>query len=167
MSKKADKWVRWYYEVVADTGAPALDPVDSQGRVFDDLCKACDFKHRHWSDDKKHWVCGHCGVLWGYHDVTMFKGEIETQRRPGGSEHRLSRRIDVGTQFSQFTQDPKMRWEARLYVANCLGFSIRHLTANGRKTWGQGFVWNYRQVREAIILGRLEWTKRMASIGLA
>jgi len=96
----------------------------------------------------------------------MFKGEVKTSLRAGGSEHRMSRRVDIGTQFSQFTTDPKYRWESRLYTANCLGFTIRELNEKGRETWGQGFQWSYRQVREAIMRGRLEWARRMELIGL-
>ncbi len=121
-------WIRYYYDRKESIGAPALNIIDSEGRIYDSRCSKCKGKARHQKDEG-YWVCGHCGEVWEFHDVVIFKGKrAKTPPRPHGFDRQLGRMFDIGRLISRFLADPDYRWDARLYIGQvACGYSQREL----------------------------------------
>lgn len=171
-----DGLIRWYYETVADCGAPGLDIVDSRGRVYGKKCEHCPSVHRHSKKDGE-WVCGRCGADWPYDDRFLLKGEVSRQARvrgdrvssvpqrsAGGSERRISRRVDIGVLLDAFMRE--CRPGARYYVSNALGYSIRELAAEAHLAWAGYPELSRSEIGRLIGAARLEWSTRVEVAGL-
>lgn len=151
-----DELVRWYYRMRDSFGAPALNPVDSTGRVYAPRCY-CGSRTRHCRSDGE-WVCGHCGQAWGYVDRHIFKGEVQKSIRPDTFERRHARWIDVGVQLYNFLNDVTWRRDARLFVAYAMGFTLIQL---------EDFVpIKKSQISDRIIAARREFSDRLATAGI-
>lgn len=177
-----DGLIRWYYTVGEDLGAPGIDYVKSRGRVYLKVCGStskesrrrrgnvqgpCPSKLRHLTAEGEY-VCGRCGAVWRYRDRFALRGEVQESVRSGSFEDAKSRWVDVGVQLAQFLEDPGFRWESRLYVANVCGHSVRDLVKYG-PTWfpEANFPWHRDGVHKRVVVGREEWTRRLAVAEIA
>jgi hypothetical protein len=164
-----DGFIRYYYESESE-GAPGLDPIDSTGRVYAEKCGACPSRTKNPLNIGGY-ACGRCGADWPFEDRFVLKGIVSRQVKvrgkrvsnvpspsPGGSERRISRRVDVGVLLAHFTTNPRWRSSAGYYIANVLGYSVRELaekTGASRSAVGR---W--------ISVARVEWSSRLEAAGL-
>lgn len=161
-----DGTIRWYYRQRDSFGAPAMNFVDSTGRMYAESCADCGYKIRHCRDDTV-WVCGSCGQTWGFVDRHIFKGEVQKSIRTDTFERINARWIDVGTQIHHFTNDPLWRWDARLYVLHALGFSLRELAAQGPNFLpSRPGAWGKSVLGDRIVSARGEFSGRLKSVGI-
>lgn len=143
--KRADRWLRaLVYDIENPPGAPALDPVDSEGRYYLKRCKAiikgkqCPSKLRH-PTKSGFYVCGRCGAIWPFHDRYMMKSAVQRSRNIGAAESWFIGRIRTDTPthgrlrdiFWALNEDENLHWAWRIYVAVASGVvSIREFAAN-------------------------------------
>jgi hypothetical protein len=161
-----DATVRWYYRMRDSFGAPAMNFVDSTGRMYAETCADCGYKIRHCRDDTV-WVCGRCGLTWGYVDRHIFKGEVQKSIRTDTFERVNARWIDVGTQIHYFLEDPLWKWDARIYILNALGFSMRQIAADGPKMFpAVKGSWDKMIVCRRIVAARGEFFGRLKNAGI-
>lgn len=147
-------------------GAPALNFVDSTGRVYAESCGECKAEIRHCRGDGS-WVCGRCGALWGYMDRHIFKGEVQKSIRTDTFERLNARWIDVGTQIHRLINDPLWKWDAKLYIANVMGFSVRQLMKDGPRMFPtRPGAWGKSVVHDRIVAARGEFFGRLRDAGI-
>lgn len=155
----AKGWLVWYYRVKDSHGAPAFSFIDSTGRLYAKECSKCRNRHRHARKDNS-WACGHCGQDWPYEDRYILKGEIQRSARFDGMEMRNARQFDVGRIVHRLLIDH--REPGHLYVANCMGVSIRRLADAGAEFWPTwGFSWKRSSVHNAIQRGAQLWEESL------
>jgi len=158
----ADGLIRWYYAALEDLGAPGLDPVKSEGRVWAQRCGAERCRSTKWHFTAKgERVCGHCGTPWRYRTRYMLRGEVQESTH-NRAELAHARLLDVGSLLQRFLSDEHWRWSSRLYVAAARGATHRSLVAEGAVRYPEApFRWTIRQVQNRISEGRGEWTRRL------
>jgi len=172
-----DGFIRWYYEE-SEKGAPGLDPVDSMGRVYAERCPECPSRRKHPTRTGGY-ACGSCGADWPYEDRFILKGVVSTQVRvrgnrvtnipspsAGGSERRISRRVDVGVLLASLLSDPQWKRAARYYVSNALGYSVRQLAEECHFHWPGFPAVSRSSVGRMIVMARAEWTRRLENAGM-
>jgi len=170
-----DSLIRWYYAAREDIGAPGLDPVKSEGRVWARVCGAERLRGGRGSCRSAKWhftangerVCGHCGAAWRYRTRYMLRGEVqETVRNVAELAH--ARLVDIGSLLQLFLRDERWRWTSLIYVAAARGASHRSLVAEGAATYPEApFQWTIRQVQNRIAQGRAEWARRLTRAGIS
>ncbi len=167
----SDGWIRWYYQTRDSFGAPALDFVDSTGRMFVKKCEhtlegrsgeVCGSKVRNMKPDGN-WICGNfkCAKPWAYEDVYIFKGEVQKSVRVHTFDTTNARYFDVAHQLYGFMTDDQWRWGAKLYVAHALGWSERRLAVEFPLAFPDAPVIRKSQVHNRIVQARLEWEIRL------
>lgn len=160
-----DGWIWWYYKTRDSFAAPALNYVDSTGRIYRKRCRQCKGRKRHGTKGGD-WVCGHCGADWPYVDRHIFKGEVQKSRRIYDFGHRHARYFDVARVLREFIDDQEWKWAARLYVANVMGYSLRRLAEGFRQTYPDAPHFEKTKITEKISEARKEWQRRLQSIGV-
>jgi len=173
-----DGWIRWYYTTLDDAGAPGLDIVESRGRVYKKRCAVCPSRTKHSTKDGGY-KCGRCGADWPFDERLRLKGEISCsarvrgnrvvnvpQRSAGGSERRISRRVDVGVLLARFLADPAWRQRGRYYVANTLGHPLRALELEAHVAWAGFAPASRSSIGRMVAEARVEWSIRLEVAGL-
>lgn len=133
-----DGWIKWYYER-RDAGAPAMNIVDSEGRVYRAKCLKCPSTIRHPTREGGY-ACGRCGAAWPYDDVFLLKGQITKsakvrgkrvssvpQRAADESERRYATLVQVGTVLHRLLSNRNTAVAMRLYVLNAMGMSVAEI----------------------------------------
>ncbi len=164
-STNPDTILREWISVVEDTGAPALNMVDSEGRLYAKKCGECASKTRHYSSMRHIWVCGQCGYAWDYRDGFLLKGAVQRSRKAGGHENwLLSTRIDYGILLDGWYNEPQWSWEVLIYAGYCVGMSPDDITKEmtmefpqAPGPWGRASI--YRRVQRA----RSEFIRRLTA----
>lgn len=151
-------YVRWRSSI----GAPGVDPVESEGLVYDKKCSACPSKLRHVTASGPY-VCGHCGEPWGATLTVRLRGTFQENRTPGPPT-RHDRWIDVGVVVAQYMIDAPM--PARVVLERAvLDRSQRELA--GLLSEETGEPWSIRRIRETDEEGRQELLRRFADRGVS
>lgn len=173
--KRAEDWIRWYFAKREDSGAPAVDLVASRGWVYAQVCGAkhpngtlCGSTTRH-STRNGFYVCGVCGSLWPFTERYSLKGEVQTSPRADHFETAISRLVDVGRVYTDFIEDRKWKWKARVFVAHALGWSDSEILDEGPVAFrgaGAAIRWTPWGVRTARRDARIEWLRRLQTIGI-
>ncbi len=167
----ADQYVRFYYRTRDSFGAPALDFVDSTGRMFAKKCErelegkpgeVCGSKNRTMNPDGN-WICGNhrCGKLWAYVDAYLFKGEVQTSTRIHTFDGSYGMYFDVARVLYHFLNTQQWRWSGRLYVAYVMGWTMRRLVDDFRKFYPKSPPVRLTQTHDRIGQARLEWEIRL------
>ncbi len=156
-----DGWIIWYYRTRDSFGAPGLNFVDSEGRVFGPKCGHCPSKIRHSTAEGRA-VCGKCGASWPYVDRFILKGEVQRSTRPGDFGSSNARYFDIARLLHVFLRDGRWQWDARLYVANVLGHSVRDLSVRFPAAFTDApGAFGKSVVAERIKSAREEWDRRL------
>ena len=159
--------VRWYYKTRDAIGAPALDFVDSSGRLYDKSCRHCGFLVRHYRQSWKDYVCGRCGENWHFEDHHIFKGEVQTSPKRDGWENRNLFWTQVGTVLHGMLSHKAWKWDMRIYVATCVGCTIGDLetvfVANYPEAPGP---WGRSSIFTRIKRAKDEWERRLKVAGV-
>lgn len=157
-------WIQWYFRVRDSHGAPAMNFVDSTGRLYAKKCMKCGATHRQCRNDSV-WVCGRCGHDWDYADRHILKGEIQRSVRFDGFEMKNARQFDIGRLLDVFLREHEI--PAHLYVANCADFTIRTLCEDGPARWPTwGISWSFRSVRDKVNQGSAIWEDVLTKAGI-
>jgi len=163
--EKADRLMVFTYENFKAGGASgAQDPVEDSGEVLERTCRGCDAPVNFATFDGSDWTCRRCNSDWVVTTEYRFVGEVRMAPRKGAYDDRMAKQFDLRNQFEEFINDPKMLWPARIYVANCLEYSIRELVAIAPETWGEDAPATMWGVRKNIEAGRSEWSRRLATL---
>ncbi len=96
--------------------------VDSTERLYDKHCGTCKGTIRHWRTTEKVWVCGACpgGVLWGFQDIDILKGETDRPRRPGQHENKIAGLAHFGYHLNRMLRDERWRYPSQLLIGHAL-----------------------------------------------
>ncbi len=167
----ADDYVRFYYRTRDTFGAPALNFVDSTGRMFAKKCEksidgkpgvVCDSKKRTMKPDGN-WICDNhkCGKPWSYEDVDLFKGEVQTSKRVHTFDGPNGRYFDIARLLFLFLTDPQWKWNSRMYVAYTMGWTIRRLVSEFHVHYPKAPLVQRSQINEKVIQARMEWETRL------
>jgi len=166
-----DGWVRWYYDTRDSFGAPALNYIDTVGRVYAKRCSAkkqngakCNARIRHCTSTHE-WVCGKCGASWKYWMRALSKGEIQKSLRPFGFDQPLARYFDVARLLHDFLREGG--WNAKLYVVNAMGEPAAELAQRFPERFPDApGPWRKTDVLDRVRTARAEWIERLASAGI-
>ena len=161
-----DGWIRFYYDQRDSFGAPALNYIDTVGRVYAKRCSArgCRARIRHCTSTHE-WVCGKCGAPWKYWNRALSKGEIQKSLRPFGFDQPLARYFDVARLLHVFLIE--RQWNARLYVLHAMGESNADLATNFPTRFPDApGPWSKESVRTRVNAARQEWVERLAAAGI-
>ncbi len=162
--RSAKGWIQFYFRVRDSHGAPAMNFVDSTGRVYAKQCGKCGATHRQCRNDRV-WVCGRCGRDWDYVDRQIMRGEIQRSIRFDGFEMKNARQFDIGRLLDRLLR--KHEVEGHLYVASAMGFSIRELCEKGPERWPKwGISWSFRCVRDRVNDGNAIWEDMLLQAGI-
>ncbi len=172
----ADDYIRFYYRTRDSFGAPALDFVDSTGRMFAKKCERslegksgemCGSKKRKMNVDGN-WVCDNhrCGKPWAYVDAYIFKGEVQKSKRVHTFDDTNARYFDVAIHLYKFLNDRQWKWGARLYVAHAVGWSIRRLVSDFHVHFPAAPMVQRSRMSERVVQARMEWEIRLHEAGL-
>ena len=158
-----DGWVLWYYRTRDSFGAPGLNFVDSEGRVFGPSCDHCRGKKKHENSVGTMICADHkCAKAWPYVDRFILKGEVQRSIRPGDFGSTNARYFDIARVLHHFVHDERWQWDARLYVANVMGHSIRSLSVRFPAAFKDApGAFGKSVVGERIQSARLEWDRRL------
>jgi len=162
-------WIRWYYDTRESFGAPALNYVDSTGRIYAKECgsktrgKTCRSKHRHCKNDGV-WVCGRCGSVWKFWDRYLLKGEVSISLRPKGFDDQNARYFDVGRLLSRFYADHGH--DARVFAIHAMGASEREIAERFADPHDQDRPWSRSTVHRVLADARREWVEKLRSAGI-
>ncbi len=167
----ADDYVRFYYRTRDSFGAPALNFVDSTGRMFADKCeyalegkqsKICGSKERKMCPDGT-WICANhrCTKPWAYVDAYIFKGEVQKSVRIHTFDGPNALYFDIARLLFLFLNDGEWRWTGRLYVAHAMGWTMRRLVDDFRKHYPDAPPFQLTQTHHRVGQGRLEWETRL------
>lgn len=174
-----DNYIRWYYER-RDAGAPALNIVDSEGRVYRQGCSKCPSTIRHPTRDGG-FACGRCGAPWPYDDVFLLKGEVTKaahvrgrrvyavpQRRADESERRLSTLVQVGTLLHRMLSEAETAISMRIYVLSVMGMTVAEITrtAPERLKLPKSFPVSESSIKRIIRSTRDRWATALDEAGL-
>jgi len=160
----ADGWIRFYYDQRESFGAPALNYIDTVGRVYAKRCSKCHARIRHCTSNHE-WVCGKCGAPWKFWMRALSKGEIQKSMRPFGFDESNARYFDIARLLHVFLTEGG--WNAKLYVVNAMGepmaslaekFPLRFPEAPG--------PWSVGSVHARIRTARTEWAERLTAAGI-
>lgn len=154
-------WVRWYLYKRDNEGAPAMNFVDSSGRLHAARCGRCRSYVRH-STRVGDPVCGHCGAPWPYVTKHLMKGEVKRSLNPDASEDRLARFADVGRIIHRMLTDHHWGWPMRYFVANAAGFSVREIAREAVRVWPGAPDRSKSQVHEHASRAEVEFARRLA-----
>ena len=167
----ADDYVRFYYRTRDSFGAPALNFVDSTGRMFVAKCErslegkpgeTCGSKERKMNPDGN-WICANhrCAKPWAYEDKLIFKGEVQTSNRVHTFDGPNGLYFDIARLLYLFLMDPQWKWSGRLYVAYTMGWTMRRLVNDFRKQYPDSPPVRLTQTHDRIGLARHEWEVRL------
>lgn len=158
----ADDAIRMYYRMRDSFGAPALNFVDSTGRMHADTCAKCGGKKRH-ETKVGDWVCGHCGANWPYVDRFIFKGEVQKSPSSRTFDDVHARYFDVARALDGLLR--AIPWDARLYIANVMGYNLRQLERDFPITFPEATgSFSRRSISRRIKVAREAWTSRLRAI---
>lgn len=165
----ADQLILWYYSTNEAFGAPAMNFIDSTGRIYDTACCFCEHKVRQTITDGT-WVCAnhHCGKPWHFIDAYIFKGEVQQPPNSDTFADRLSNWLDIGTVLYKYLNEYGTC--ARVYVAYARGFQIAEISAaHSPGLWltEPGCGWSPRTVYRRKEEGRAEWIRRISDAGIS
>ncbi len=158
-----DGWVLWYYRTRDSFGAPGLNFVDSEGRVFGPWCDHCRSKKKHENSVGTMICANHkCGKAWPYVDRFILKGEVQRSIRPGDFGSANARYFDIARVLHHFIFDKRWQWDARLYVANVLGHSARDLSVRFPAAFEDApGPFSQSSISRRINVARTEWDRRL------
>jgi hypothetical protein len=161
--------VRAYFAWADSIGAPALNPVAQEGRIYAAECSGCHHQVRH-SKGKglkvRTEVCGRCGRPWPYEDRYVLRGNLQISTRPGSTEHRLSPWCDIGPVLMRLYEHPDHEWPTRVFCARAIGnMTLREFSEDASKVYTRApFKWTKDRVALLHELGRAvcsrEFTRR-------
>ncbi len=143
--------VRAYFAWADSIGAPALNPVAQEGRIYAAECSGCHHQVRH-SKGKglkvRTEVCGRCGRPWPYEDRYVLRGNLQISTRPGSTEHRLSPWCDIGPVLMRLYDHREHRWAIRVFCARALGnLSLREVARDAAEKYPRApFLWTKDRV---------------------
>lgn len=160
-------WLRWYYAKRDSFGPPALDLVDSTGRLYRKTCSKCRSKVRHFKASENCWVCGRCGTPWPYVDRYMLKGAVDSSPRSRYFDERHSRYFDIGKALARLLNGPE-GWNMMLYVANALGHSERNLERHFWNAYPDApGPLSRSEINRRIRAAKSRWAEELERMGLA
>jgi len=161
-----DSWIAYYYRMKDSFGAPAMDLVDSTGRVYEERCAGCGGSVKHGTK-RGVIVCGHCGEPWPYVDRHVLKGHYSRTRRANGFDVKHAGYFDVARLLHRFLADERWYWPARMYVASVNGFTVRTLAREFAATFPEYTGPSSRSaIGDRIGWAREEWARRLEAAGL-
>lgn len=174
-NRGADKWIERYYRGKGSGGPRGVgDPVADSGIVLSRTCASCSDSHAEPTSDsgfprksRTGYFCSKCGNDWNVTEEVRFIGEIKVSTVASWLDAKLTKQLDLSRQFNEFVEDPLFLWEAKYYISNCMGFSIRRLVKEGPETWGEEAPDTIWKVRKAVMTGRKEWARRLKEIGIS
>lgn len=178
--KRADRWLRAFvYDIENPPGAPALNPVDSEGRYYLKRCKAiiqgkqCPSRLRHPTKSGVD-VCGRCGATWPFHDRYLMKSAVQRSRNIGAAESWFIGKIRTDTPihaalrevFWALNADENLHWPWRIYVTVACGrASLRELAVNVEKFF-PGLRMSKTTIFRRYRRGREAWGSGLRDAGL-
>lgn len=168
MMDTPEEVVRAYFSWADSIGAPALNPVAQEGRIYAPECAACHHQVRHTRKKGLQIridVCGRCGRPWDYEDRYALRGSFQFSMRPGSTEYRLSPWCDIGAVLKKLYEHRDHRWEVRIFCARAVGYLSLRETADGaaREYRRAPFRWTKDRVAVLYDGGRLICGDRFAT----
>ena len=159
----ADGWIIWYFRTRDSFGAPALKYVDSIGRVYGKACAQCEGTRRETRSDGAYICANHrCGKLWPYEDCMILKGIVQKSARVIDFGTINARYFDVAALLHRFLRDEQWQWDAKLYTANTLGYSVRDLSVQFPAAFEDApGAFSKSAVMRRIAAAREEWRRRL------
>jgi hypothetical protein len=149
----------------------AQNVIEAEGLVFVERCPECGGRSPESDamtevDSPSGVICTDCRAPWGTQTERRFIGEIRVAPDNRSSHEKLGKFIDIGLQFDRLIADKHTEWPIRYYVANNDGFSLRELTVEGPKCWGQRAPDTVYGVRKLVLEGRELWSAACRKIGI-
>ncbi len=158
-----DGYILWYYRTRDSFGAPALDYIDSVGRMFAKKC-SCGSKLRHTTSIGDY-VCGHCGKDWAYEDALLLKGVVKGATSSNSFDMKNARFFDVAKKIDTMLRQHE--WDMKLYILNVLGQSQRDLSVRFPANFPDApGPWSKDSVRRRIIAMRELFDRRLRAAGM-
>ena len=149
--------VRAYFAWANSLGAPALNPVMQEGRIYAADCAACHHRVRH---SRKRGlqirieVCGRCGRPWDYEDRYVLRGAFQVSRRTDSMEHRILPWCEIGAVLMRLYDHREHRWPVRIFCARAIGSLSLREVAEEASTKYQRAPFKWTKDRVAVLFDR-------------